>query len=171
MNYGQWNEIELQRAKNKVQKYSHLYESCWELVRQINNKLYEQYCTEHTTRSNIFSIFTPLLEREKFLNKVTSWSLNEPNGNPTFAILKEQNSLYKYNLELSDAEYGFMEFFKYEIAFTYDFSKKVQQFGKLLSYCSGGDIDTDEIYLLCDLDINIAHIESELNNYKVRVSE
>lgn len=157
MKFGTWSPDKIQEILSKINHYYNEYKKLQKTCTELNDIIYERYLEINENKKTFFRLVkVRVLTKEEFFNRTWAYSVDH------IYIFRNNNYLKKYDIKHEDFElevYGTLEEIIYKV------SSDIKKLKERLSYCTGGDITADEIYLLCDIENFTKKIETALHKY------
>lgn len=165
MNFGYWTKEEIDKALKKIEEHYKAYNELKVECSKISTELYQRYLIVNENKKTFFRIFhRKVLSEQDFHDKNYSANIKGTRSYRHNLDLKRYEvALFEHELNLFGAlEHGY---YKYEL------NNDIKKFKERLTYCTGGDITSDEIYLLCDMEALTISYEQALIKYRKIVLE
>ena len=165
MNFGAWTTEEVQKVLKKIEHHYSVHEKLALTCHEVTDLLYKRYLMTQESKTSFFRIIkNKVLNKEDFFDRTCAYNIDN------IRVHRDNHYLKKYDVFYEEHElkvqHAFLEGF-----FKYDLNKDIRKLKERLTYCIGGDISDDEIYLLCDMDNLTSSYEIALDNYRFSCEE
>lgn len=165
MNFGTWTQQEIKKVLNKIEHHYYVHENLKNECIKLSDNLYKKYLINHESKSSFFRIIkTKVLSKEDFFDRTCAYNIDG------VRIHRDNEYIKKHDVSYNDAELKVLHAFL-EGYFKYDLNKEIRKLKERLTYCVGGDISDDEIYLLCDMDNLTTSYQNALNHTHFKSEE
>lgn len=160
MNFGYWTKEEIEKALIKIDSHYKAYEELKDECTKISTRLYQRYLVINENKKRFFKLLNRnVLSETEFHDRNYSANIK---GTRSY---RHNDDLKKYEVALHEHEinlFGALEhgYYKNEL------NSEIKKFKERLTYCTGGDISSDEIYLLCDMEALTISYEQALTKYR-----
>lgn len=165
MNFGTWTPEEIKKVLQKIEHHYNVHEELKNVCINVSENLYKRYLVSHENKSSFFRIIKQkALPKDEFFDRTCAYNVDG------VRITRDNHYIKKHDVSYEEHElkvqHAFLEGF-----FKYDLNKDIRKLKERLTYCIGGDISDDEIYLLCDMDNLTSSYETALNSYRLACKE
>lgn len=162
MKFGTWTQEAVEKALNKINHHYEVLESLRDISNSISNNLYRKYLNVNEEKKNSFRIFhRKVLSEENFFNYTCAYNFDGVHA------YRNNEYIKKYEVLLEEHELKVHQELIH-VAFKQELNKQIKKFRERLTFCIGGDISDDEIYLLCDMEELTKSNESVIKYYNAR---
>lgn len=159
MNFGTWTKEEIDKALSKINHHYAVHNELTAITERISRKLYQNYININEQKKNSFRIFQrKVLTEKKFFDYSCAYDFDG------VRVHRDNEYLKKYEVQLQEHELKVHQEYIHG-AFKRELNKEIKKFKERLTFCVGGDISSDEIYLLCDMEELTKSHEATIKHY------